>query len=48
MTPAMSVATSETVDAVLLHDAVDDDDERAGRPADLDADPPSAEMRNRQ
>ncbi len=27
----------ESVDAVLLDDAVDDDDERAGRSADLDA-----------
>ena len=27
----------EAVDAELLHDAVDDDDERAGRSADLDA-----------
>ena len=40
-TPAISVATVESVDAVLLNDAVDDDDERAGRTTDLD--PRSAE-----
>ena len=37
ITPAISVATVRPSIAVLLHDAVDDDDERAGRAADLHA-----------